>query len=67
MNCGGLWAITEDIQKIFLVVEKYFTIQVEKNFIRKILVDDAAFELKTFNNIVSSAEIKATSEVQKMF
>ena len=44
----------------------------QKNFIRKILVDDTVFEFKNFsyikaffNNIVSSAEIKATSEVTK--
>ena len=61
------------MQKIFLLVEKYVTTRVEKNFIRKILVDDTVFEFKNFlyikaffNNIVSSAEIKATSEVSKM-
>ena len=60
------------MQKIFLVVENYFTIRLEKNITRKIPVDDIAFELKNFscmkvlfNNIVSSAEIKATSEVTK--
>ena len=60
------------MQKIFLVIEKYFTIRVEKNFIRKILVDDIVFKLKTFSyiktffsNIVSSVEIKAVSEVKK--
>ena len=35
LNRGGLWVITEDMQKIFLVVEKYFTFRVEKNIIRK--------------------------------
>ena len=61
------------MQKIFLLVEKYVTTRVEKNFIRKILVDDTVFEFRNFlyikaffNNIVSSAEIKATSEVSKM-
>ena len=69
---GLLWAITEDMHKYFFAAEKYFTIRVEKNVIRKILVDGITFELKTFsyikaffNNIVSSAEIKATSEVTK--
>ena len=62
----------EVMQKMFLLVEKYNTIRVEKKFIRKILADDAVFEFKNFsyikaflNNIVSSAEIKATSEVTK--
>ena len=48
------------------------SIRVEKNFIWKILVDDIVFEFKNFlyieaffNNIVSSAEIKVTSEVTK--
>ena len=66
-------AINEDMQKIFLLVEKYATICVEKKFIRKILVDDTVLEFKNFsyikaffNNIVSSAEIKAASEVSKM-
>ena len=58
------------MQKIFLAVEKYFTIRVEKNFIRKILVDDIVFKLKNFSyikaffsNIVSSVEIKALSYI----
>ena len=62
LNRGALWAITQDMQKTFLVVEKYFAIRVEKNFIRKIPVDNIAFELKNFsyikaffNSIVSSA------------
>ena len=62
----------EVMQKMFLLVEKYNTIRVEKKFIRKILADDVVFEFKNFsyvkaflNNIVSSAEIKATSEVTK--
>ena len=41
------WAIIEDMQNIFFVVEKYFTIRVEKNSIRKISVDDIVFEKKT--------------------
>ena len=60
------------MKKVFLLGEKYITIQVEKNFIRKILDDDIVFEFKSssyikafFSNIVSSAEIKATSEVTK--
>ena len=40
LNRRGLWAITENMPKIFLLVEKYFTIRVEKNFKRKITVDD---------------------------
>ena len=60
------------MQKIFLLVEKYVTTRVEKNFIRKTLVDDTVFEFKNFlyikaffNNILSSAGIKGTSEVTK--
>ena len=44
-----LWAMFEDMQKVFLVVEKYFTIRVEKNIIRKTLVDNIVFELKNFS------------------
>ena len=40
LNRRGLWAITEDMPKIFLLVEEHFTIRVEKNFKRKITVDD---------------------------
>ena len=36
LNREGLWSITENMQKNFLVVEKYFIIWVEKSFIRKI-------------------------------
>ena len=71
LNPEELWTITEDMQKILRVVETYFTIQVDKNFIINIPVDDV-FELKNFshikaffNDIVSSAEIKATSAVSK--
>ena len=46
LNRGGLWVIIEDMQKIFLVIEKCFTIRAEKNLIRKIPVDDIVFELK---------------------
>ena len=59
---------------MFLLVKKYITIRVEKNFIRKILDHDIVFEFKIFsyikaffNNIVSSAEIKDASEVKIMF
>ena len=64
----------EDMQKMFLLVKKYITIRVEKNFIRKMLDHDIVFEFKIFsyikaffNNIVSSAEIKDASEVKIMF
>ena len=64
----------EDMQKMFLLVKKYITIRVEKNFIRKILDHDIVFQFKIFsyikaffNNIVSSAEIKDASEVKIMF
>ena len=40
LNRRGLWAITEDMPNIFLLVEEHFTIRVEKNFKRKITVDD---------------------------
>ena len=64
----------EDMQKMFLLVKKYITIRVEKNFIRKMLDHDIVFEFKIFsyikaffNNIVSTAEIKDASEVKIMF
>ena len=74
LNRAGLRAVTENKQKIFLLVKKYVTIRVEKIFIRKVLVDDNVFDFKNFsyikvffNSIISSAEIKATSEVTKNF
>ena len=64
----------EDMQKMFLLVKKYITIRVEKNFIRKMLDRDTVFEFKIFsyikaffNNIVSSSEIKDASEIKIMF
>ena len=72
LNRAGLRAVTENKQKIFLLVKKYVTIRVEKIFIRKVLVDDNVFDFKNFsyikvffNNIILSAEIKATSKVTK--
>ena len=71
LNRGGLWVITEDMQKFFLVVAKYFTNLVEKKFIRKIPVDDIVFELKNFlyikaffNKVLKS---KLHPKLQKMF
>ena len=61
-NRGGLLAIKEDMQKIFLVVEKYSKTWVEKNFIIKITFD---YIVIIFNNIVWVAETKAASEVTK--
>ena len=57
-------AITEDMQKIFLVVEKYFAIWEEKKFIRKIPADDIVFELKNFSYIkafFSNIKVRAHS------
>ena len=45
-----LWAIITDTQKIFLVAQKYFTIRVEKNIMRKKKSPhDIAFELKNMS------------------
>ena len=51
LNRGGLWAITEDIQKIFIVAEKYFSLQVERKNIRYINTEDIVKNLMSFSYI----------------
>ena len=58
LNRGGLLATKEDMQRIFLAVEKYSKIWVEKNFIIKITFD---YIVIIFNNIVWGSETKASS------
>ena len=72
MNCGGLWAITDDIQKIFIVDEKCFSLQVEWKNIRYINAEDIVKSLVSFSyikdffkNRVIETELKPTSEVPK--
>ena len=72
LNRGGLWAITEDIQKTFIVAEKYFSLQVERKNIRYINTENIVKNLMSFSyikdffqNLFIEAELKPNSEVSK--
>ena len=38
LSRGGLWKITEDMEKIFLITEKYFSVQTAETGIREISI-----------------------------
>ena len=72
LSRGGLWEITDVVQKLFVIVEKYFCIQTGKSSLRNINTSVMTNVLMAFghiqdfyNLIVSSADIKP-SKFQKI-
>ena len=58
LDRGGLWYISEEMEKIFLIVEKYFSIQVMKQGLKKIKIGNITDKLVGFAyvypNVISS-------------
>ena len=72
LNRGGLWFITDDMQSIMLIAEKYFrkgTMLLQKHLIEFNLIcqdttKDATVQLK-WENICSSSELRIDNHVKK--
>ena len=72
LNRGGLWFITDDMQSIMLIAEKYFrkgTMLLQKHLIEFNLIcqdttKDATVQLKQ-ENICSSSELRIDNHVKK--
>ena len=72
LNRGGLWFITDDMQSIMLIAEKYFrkgTMLLQKhliefNLICQDITKDATVQLK-WENICSSSELRIDNHVKK--
>ena len=74
LNRGGLWFITDDMQSIMLIAEKYFrkgTVLLQKHLIEFKLIcqditKDATVQVK-WENICSSSEIRIDNMLKKAF
>ena len=72
LNWGGFWFITDDMQSIMLIAEKYFrkgTMLLQKHLIEFNLIcqdttKDATVQLK-WENICSSSELRIDNHVKK--
>ena len=68
---GGLWVITEDMQKVFIIAEKYFCVQTNAIGLREINIVKLVENLikfpplsLTFHNIVSDSNATVNEEVE---
>ena len=69
MNCGGLWVISNDAQKLFILFEKYFCVltadknllKTDMNMITKNLLSYYVQEF--YQNIFSSAQLKVNETI----
>ena len=52
MSRGGLWIITEDIQKIFIITEKYFCVQTAVVGLREININKFVDKLNNFSPLL---------------
>ena len=74
LNRGGLWFITDDMQSIMLIAEKYFrkgTVLLQKHLIEFKLIcqditKDATVQVK-WENSCSSSEIRIDNMLKKVF
>ena len=74
LNRGGLWTIIQDMQNYFYFFREVFYNSGRVKLIRKIPVDNIAFELKSvsyikafFNNMFQVLKSKLDPKLQKMF
>ena len=74
LNRGGLWTIIQDMQNYFHFCREVFYNSGRVKLIRKIPVDNIAFELKNvsyikafFNNMFQVLKSKLDPKLQKMF
>ena len=72
LSRGGLWEINDNVQKLFVICEKYFCIQTEKSGIRNIDIDCMTNILMQFTYIqdffgliVSAADTEPSKEIVK--
>ena len=71
MSGGGLWIITEDIQKIFIITEKYFCVQTAVVGLREININKFVDKLNNFSpllmifrHIVSDCDATVNDQVE---
>ena len=67
---GGLWEVSDDMENVFMITEKYFSIQTSKG-LRCIQIDTMVGRLKkfaplvlTFNNIVENIDLMIDKKVE---
>ena len=72
VNRGGLWFITEDIQKIFMITERYFCVNTSSKYLTKIEIDNFVIKLanhyhiqELFGNIVKCIDMEIEESIQE--
>ena len=71
LSRGGLWKVSEDVERIFHITEKYFSMKTASKSLRYIPIDTYVDTLMdypplslTFNNAVGSCEISVEESVK---
>lgn len=73
INRGGLWVVSEDIQKIFMIAEKYFCVNTASKYLTKIKVENFVSKIQyhpyvqeVFSKIIDLVDKEIDQEIKDL-